>query len=281
MSAAGEQDRPQGVPTVPDPDGLAAQTRALADQISQSVGQAYLDFRRQYFHEANPSLATVPPSSQELQQTETARIAQRSLRLIPREAHAVPLVRDLMDHLQWVVDIHTLTDSERMQLHNLTMVFLHGMTDGVQAWYVNWLVASEHALQYATHPKYYLAFPWQGLLYRKPHDLVTFDTAVRTGDIAGIEREIKRVATELMAVLRDPVGTQPRLAFAGPDGERRKIIFDLKTSAALALAAYLAVELLRTVLGGSHPEQLPQSVIGLPAEIEQHMLPPAAPGAGS
>ena len=85
----------------------------------------------------------------------------------------LPLLRDMINHLQWEVDIHSLTEQERIELHNQTMVFLHGIQDGVQPWYVDWVLHVMQALQYVEHPDYYLAFPWQGILYRKPEELAS------------------------------------------------------------------------------------------------------------
>jgi hypothetical protein len=185
---------------------------------------------------------------------------------MPNEVHAVPLVRDLYDHLQWVVDIHTLTDNERIQLHNLTMVYLYGVMDGVRPWFVNWLAESEHALHRPLPAKYFLAFPWQGIFYRAAHELAQFEEAVRSGDTAALQHEVKHIGDRFVDVLRDPLSTQPKLAFSGEDGERRKLIFDLKTSAGLALGAYLAVETVRAL---THPgaEPPPRSVIVLPPEL--------------
>lgn len=269
MSGATSGDvAPQGPQVAELPAGLdlAAQTRDAARELYEAVAQPYLNFRRIYCQETNPTLATVPPRTNEAQQTEGARLAAGALRLMPREVHAVPLARDLYDHLQWVVDIHTLTDNERIQLHNLTMVYLFGVRDGIQPWYVNWLLGAEHALHTRLNSKYFLAFPWQGIFFRAASDLAQFDAFVRAGKVEGIEAEVKHIGERFIDVLRDPLGTQPKLAFSGEDGERRKVIFDLKTSAGLALGAYLAVETVRA-LTHPHEEQPIRSVIGLPAEL--------------
>lgn len=272
MSAANAPREDGQRASVSDAARLAEATHDLAARLYAAVAEAYLEFRRRYCHESDPSLATIPPRSDEAQQTEGAHLAQGTLRLIPREAHAVPLVRDLMDQLQWVVDIHTLTGTERMRLHNLTMIFLYGVKDGIQAWYVEWLLESAHALAHVTNAKYYLAFPWQALLYRKPHDLAAFEAAVRAGDVAEIGREVQQMAEHLVTVLRDPLGTQPKLAFAGPDGEQRKLIFDLKTAAGLALGAYLAAETVHALM---HPHQTAEplrSAIGLPPQLTPQVI---------
>jgi hypothetical protein len=258
---------------VTTPADLAAATRPFAARVFDSVSREYLQYRRVFHHDPNPSLDTPPPESAEAQQTEGARLAQGALRIMPREAQAVPLVRDLVDHLQWVVDIHTLTQHERTQLHNLTMVFLHGVTDGVQAWYVEWLHAAAVKLADVTHPKYYLAYPWQALLYRSPTHLAALTDAISSGSVTGIEREVQHMADQLAAVLHDPLGTQPKLAFMGRDGERRKVLFDLKTAAGLALGAYLAAETVRALTSLGRPQDdLPRSVVDLPAAMAPHLV---------
>jgi hypothetical protein len=265
---------PEGRPdAVTTPEELAAATGDFASHAFDAVAREYLNYRRVFHHDPNPSLETAPPESSDSQQTEGARLAQGALRIMPREAHAVPLVRDLVDHLQWVVDIHTLTQHERTQLHNLTMVFLYGVTDGVQAWYVEWLHAAAVRLADVTHPKYYLAYPWQALLYRSPSHLEALTEAINGGSVAGIEREIQHMADQMVAVLRDPLGTQPKLAFMGRDGERRKVLFDLKTAAGLALGAYLAAETVRSLTNLGRPQvDLPRSVVDLPQAMVPHLV---------
>lgn len=273
MSGA-EGAPPQGRPdVVMNAADLAAATRDFAARIFDQVAREYLNYRRVFHHDPNPSLDTSPPESAEAQQTEGARLAHGALRIMPREAHMVPLVRDLLDHLQWVVDIHTLTQHERTQLHNMTMVYLHGVTDGVQGWYIEWLHAAAVKLADVTHPKYYLAYPWQALLYRSPSHLGALTEAISSGSVAGIEREVQHMADQLTAVLRDPLGTQPKLAFMGKEGERRKVLFDLKTAAGLALGAYLAAETVRTLTHLGQPQPaVPASVVDLPSAIVPHLV---------
>jgi hypothetical protein len=262
------------MPPIADPARLAEQTRDFAARLGAAVAEPYLAFRRVYYHEAAPSLATVPPRSDAVQRTETAALAQRALRVFPRETRAIPVLREMLDHLQWVVDIHSLTEHERSAIHNTAMTLLHGLQGGIQAWYVEWLLFAAQRLQTATDPRYYLAYPWQALLYRAPDELKRFAADVRAGDIAGIERETQRMADSVIAVLRDPLEAQHRLVFAGPDGEHRKSLYDLKTTAALALGAYLAVDTVRGMLHEARPATPVLSVIrGLPPEIAAHIVP--------
>ena len=252
---------------------LADATRAAVQQIDAAVAQAYLDFRRTFYHEANPTLDSVPTPTNEVLRTEAGTIAEQTLRVVPRMIRELPLLRDLINHLQWEVDIHSLTEQERIELHNMTMVFLHGIQDGVQPWYIDWVLRVMQALQYIEHPDYYLAFPWQGLLYRSPQELATFEQAVTNGDVDGIMREVQRIGNGLVESLRDPLHIQSKLCFSGPHGERDRMIFTLKTSAALALGAYLAYDLAHDLLHPDH-HQPPVSVIqGFPEALAGHVLP--------
>lgn len=264
----------EAFPTVPNPAQLIEQTRDGAASVYAALSEEYLSFRRHYYHESNPSLDTAPPSSDEKMQTETAKLAQRTLQFMPREAHAIPLVRELLDHLQWVHDIHTISERERTTLNNVSLVLLHGVEGGIQPWLVEWLAEAEHRLQQATDRRYYLAFPWQGLLYRTPEELSAFDAAVRAGDTAGIEREVERLVNGLIRVLRDPLGTQPELVFSGPSGERNKTIFNLETTAALALGAYLAADQLHNIFQPHQPQPALRSAIQpLPSAVVAHLTP--------
>ncbi len=267
------------LPRVPNGPQLIEQSRAYAAQLYKTVGDYYLAFRREHFRDANPSLATLPPRNSAVQQTEAARLASGTLRVIPSATRNLPVLRDIFAHLQWEVDIHTLTETERLQLHNLTMSFLYGITDGIQPWFVDWMLGASYNLRVIPHADYYLAFPWHGLFYRNPNDLATFERAVATGEVAGIEQEIGRLADGLVKVLRDPMGTQPELAFTGPNAEQRRIFFNLKTAAGLALGAYLAAELVQTLVHPQHASNPPQSVLPeLPAQITTHVLPEESRG---
>lgn len=274
MSDSNAANAGETYPTVPNGAQLAERTREVAAHLFAEVSQEYLSFRRHYYHESSPSIETAPPASDEKMQTETARLAQRTLQFMPREVHAIPLVRELLDHLQWVHDIHTITERERTTLNNVSLVLLHGVDGGIQAWLVDWMVEAEHRLQAATDRRYYLAFPWQGLLYRPPDQLAAFDAAVGSGDVEGIVREVERLVSGVIAVLRDPLGTQPELVFSGPDGERNKTLFHLKTSAALALGAYLAADQLHNLVQPHQPQPELRSVIQpLPSAIVAHVMP--------
>jgi hypothetical protein len=253
--------------------GLAERTRAAIQPTVSAVAEAYLDFRKTYYHEAAPTLDSVPQHSDEVLRSESGTIAEQTLRFVPKLIRELPLLRDMINHLQWEVDIHSLTEQERIELHNMTMVYLHGVQDGVQPWYVDWVLRVMQALQYIEHPDYYLAFPWQGLLYRSPQELAVFEQDVADGNINGIIQEMEGIGNGLVEALRDPLGIQPKLCFSGPHGERDRVIFTLKTSAALALAAYLAYDLARDLLRPEH-HQPPVSVIqGFPEALAGHVLP--------
>ncbi len=269
---------PPTTPTirVSDPAKLVAGSRDFADEAYRVVGAAYLEFRRVYYHDPNPSLATQPTPITEVQRTETARIGAGTLSALPGEVKAAPIVHDLVNHLQKMVDIQSLTEVERTQLHNMSMAFLYGVKDGVQAWFVEWMLQCQEQLQHVTHDDYYVHFPWQGLLYRQPDELVKFEAAVRNTDVTGILREVGHYGDRLTEVLAEPVKTQYDLAFSGPGGERKKIVFNLKTTAGLALGAYLTVEATRALVGLGHREAEgpPLSLINdLPPALTQALEP--------
>src|SRR6185437_5868692 len=149
--------QPPTLPTihVPNPELLAQQSRPVADQLYQAVGNQYLAFRRDFFHDANASLATEPPAHPQPHQTETAKLAERALQVVPGGAHTLPIIGDLITHLQRVVDIHSLTENELLMLHNTSMIFLYGTRDGLQAWYVEYLLDAAHKLNNITDLEYF------------------------------------------------------------------------------------------------------------------------------
>ena len=274
---------PQDAPTpatngtamaVANPAQLVAQSRAMADQLYSEVSTAYLQFRHIYFEEESPSLANDPPMHPPAHQSETARLAQGALKVIPGAVRAMPILGDLAGHLQRVVEIHTLTENELLSLHNITMVFLYGVREGIQPWYVAYLDESAHQLLEATHPDYFLAFPFHGLFYQTPETLVKLDIALRQGDVAYIETHVQQLAQELIIVLHDPFKGQENLSFAGPDGERRKIVFNLKTTAGLAIGSYLGIEAVRSFISPHKDLPPPQAAIHMiPSEMDQYTLP--------
>jgi len=261
------------IPTVPNGATLFAQTHDFAAQVFAHVSEEYLDFRRKQYHEADPSLTTVPPKLDHSDQTAAGKVAEQALRFTPKEVRIIPFVHDLLDTLQWTVDINTLTDRERTSLHNISMIFLNGVNGGVHPWFVQWMLQAAYALQHATHPNYYLAYPWHALLYKAPSELVAFDQAVRTGDIPAMQDEVQKLAEHLVKVLRDPLHTQPDLAFSGPGGERRRTMFNIKVTAALAIGAYLAAETVNNLLHPPRESPPPESVVDFPQELEEHLLP--------
>jgi len=260
-------------PPIPNGAALFAQTHDFAAEVFARVSAEYLDFRRKQYHEQNPSLGTVPPKLDHSDQTASGKIAEQTLKYTPKEIRIIPFVHDLLDTLQWTVDINTLTDRERTALHNITMIFLNGVQGGVHPWYAEWMLQAAMALQQATHPNYYLAYPWHALLYKAPSELVAFDKAVRTGDIPAIQDEVQKLADHLVKVLRDPLHTQTDLAFSGLDGERRRMIFNVKVTAALAIGAYLAAETVNNLLHPPRESPPPQSLVEFPQALEDHLLP--------
>jgi hypothetical protein len=269
-TATSTADRPA---TIPNPSELVEQTRAFAAEVYQAVSTQYLEFRREYYHEDQPSLATVPPAHAEIRQAEVARLAESTLRLVPGVIKGVPLIGGFLEHLEEVADIHSISEDERTELHNMTMAFLHGIKEGIQPWYVEWLLASAHGLSQVSHAQYYMEFPWDGLLYKTPAELAAFDAAVRSGNIAALKSEIDQLGGRLIEVLRDPVRAQPALAFTGPDGERRHFLFNLQTAAALALTAYLVAEEVHAIVRPHRAAGPPQSALApLPPQLSERFV---------
>lgn len=258
----------QPIPLVPHPHELAARTRDFAAEVFEDVAEHYLAFRRAYYHEEQPSLATPPPQHTEIRQGELALLADNMLRLVPHAVKSLPLVGGLLEHLEEVANVHSISEKERTALHNMTMVMLNGVKDGVQPWYVDWLLATARNLAAVADSHYFMTFPWDACLYMPPRELADFDTAVRRADIPGIQRQIRQIANQLIEALRDPIEVQPKLAFTGPEGERQRAYFHLKTAAAIALGAYLVSAEVRTLLHPSAPETPMQSALApLPEEV--------------
>lgn len=247
----------------PNLSDLAGQTRAFADKTFKAVASEYLAFRREYYHEAHPSLDTPPQAHAEIRKSQLALLIESTLRLTPQVIKSIPLVGGFFKHLQQVADMHSIAEEERAALHTLTIGFLHGIQGGIQPWYVEWLLTSAHNLSRISDLDYYLEFPFDGLLYHDPASLAAFDSAVRRGDIEALQGEIERLAANLIKVLRDPVHTQPRLAFTGPNGDHRHAVFDLKTVAGLGLLAYLIAVEVRALSQPQHAGP-PRSVLAPP-----------------
>ena len=272
MSVSSPITTPLTPPAGPGPSELAEQTRTFANQTFNAVASAYLAFRREYYHEANPSLATLPPAHAEIRKSELALLIENVLRLTPQVVKSIPLVGGFLKHLQRVADMHSIAEEERTALHNLTIGFLHGIQGGIQPWYVEWLRASAHNLSQISNQDYYLEFPFDGLLYHDSASLAAFDAAARGGDVKALQREFERLAARLIEALRDPVGVQPRLAFTGSDSDHRRFIFDLKTAAALGLLAYLIAVEVRVLTSPRH-EVTPRSALApLPTQLKAEVV---------
>lgn len=268
MSTLSPIAAPRTLPAEPNLSELAQQTRTFADRTFNMVASAYLSFRREYYHEPQPSLATPPPAHAEVRKSELALLAESTLRLTPRAIKAIPLVGGFVGHLQRVADMHSVSEDERTALHNVTMGFLHGIRGGIQPWYVEWLLNSARNLSQITNLDYYLEFPYDGLLYRDQRSLAAFESAMRRGDARALRHEIEQMAARLIEALRDPASVQPRLAFTGPDGDHRRFVFNLETAAGLALLAYLITAEARLL---THPRQdtSPRSAVApLPAQLQ-------------
>jgi hypothetical protein len=259
--------------TVPDTLDLATATEQSAETLFNNVADAYLEFRRVYYREASPSLATVPPASNGVQQAHVAQLAENTLRVIPSSVKAVPLLGGLLEHLQQVANIYSMSETERTTLHNLTMLYLHGVNHGLQPWYVNWYLASAQQLSRVNHPDYFIEHPWDALFYLPPRDLTRFEEGVHTGDVAVITDCMHALAQRLIAALKEPIEVQSQLAFTGPGGDERRAAFQLKTTAALGFGAYLIWEEAHTILRPkSREDPTPASQLAaLPPETESLM----------
>jgi hypothetical protein len=243
--------------------------------LRATVVRAYLAFRREYYHEAQPDLMRAPSPHAEIRDAEVAGIARSVLRLVPQSVHSIPMLGGFLEHLEQVADIHSISEQERSELHNMTMLFLHGTEDGIQPWYATWLLASAKNLVAVDMSEYYFEHPWDGLLYRSPQELQKFEAAVRSADTTAVTGEVKRLAGRLVTVLRDPVKMHPELAFSGPKAEQRRALFQLKTTAALALGAYLIVNQFQQSLHprGPRSAQSKQSRLApVPAEMDASVL---------
>ncbi len=220
---------------------LAGATQTTAQRVYAQVAERYLAFRRAYYDETNPSLATTPPATNVIHQAQIARIAESTLHAVPEAIKTIPLIGGLLEHLQQVANIHSLSAHERLILHNTTMFFLHGVRGGIQPWYLDWLLATAKNLAQTLPPDYFMVYPWDALHYLPPVELTVFESVVRKGDIQGAEHVIERFAGRLSEALAEPIEVQPKLAFTGPEGKEREGAFNLQTAAALALGGYMVV----------------------------------------
>lgn len=272
MSVSTTQVRPIAVEAQKTLTDLASHTRAFAGQVYEDVAERYLQFRREYYLEDHPSLDTLPPQHAEVHRAELALLAEQTLRLVPAAVKSAPVVGGLLGHLERVADIHSISEVERTALHNVTMTFLHGTRDGIQPWYAQWLLASARNIAGVTDTDYFMEFPWDACFYMPPDDLAAYDRAIRTADITGIEAEIRRVADKLCLALKEPIDTQVAFAFTGPNADRRREQFQLKTAAALALGAVLIGEEARLLLRPHLPVQSLRSVLApLPDDLSSEV----------
>lgn len=256
----------------PNLSDLAEQTSAFADKIFKAVASAYLAFRREYYNEPQPSLDTLPQANAEIRKSELALLIESTMRLTPQVIKSIPLVGGFLTHLRQVADMHSIAEEERTALHTLTIGFLRGIQGGIQPWYVDWLLTSAHNLSRINDLDYYLEFPFDGILYHDPTTLAALETAVRRGDTEALEDEIERLANRLIKVLRDPVHTQPRLAFTGPNGDHRRTMFDLKTVAGLGLLAYLIAAEVRALSQPRHAGPPRSALAPLPTQQQAQVI---------
>ncbi len=267
MQVVGVEHQP--INKIPNSVDLPTATHESARRLYVAVAEPYLAFRRIYYHDPNPSLATEPPQHNGVQQASLAQLADRILQGVPKVVKEIPLLGTLITHLQQLADIHSLSEQERTTLHNLTMLYLHGVKDGIQPWFVEWYLASAENLGHVTHPTYFIEFPFDGLLYLPDGDVQTLKEAVSKGQVPVLEQAIQLLGERLIGALQHPIDTQVELAFTGPEGRERRTAFDMKTAAALALGGFLVLEETRHILHPPLQAQPPTSQLAaFPPEVD-------------
>lgn len=256
------------VTAAPHAADVAHVTRDRVAELHAAVAQQYLDFRREYYHEDTPDLARPPFPHAEIRQGELAGVARGVLRLVPQAMRSLPVLGGFLEHLEQVADMHSISEQERAELHTMSMLFLDGVQGRMQTWYIEWLLASARNLAQVEATDYYLDHPWDALLYHSPAELRRFEAAVRAADRVALEGELERLATGLIKALKDPIGMHVELAFTRPKADRQKLAFQLKTTAALALGAYLIVEQVQQQV---HPHRSAQGAHSRLAPVPNEM----------
>lgn len=246
---------------LPDPDALYKATHDIAATLFAQVGHDYLQFRRISYEETTPSLATLPPESHAIQQAEIALLADNALRFVTPALKSIPLIGGLVEHLQRVANIHSISQQERTALHNEAMLFLHGIKGGIHGWYVEWMYQAAASVSRVVRHDYFIYHPWDALLYMNDTQLAEFGEAIRSQNTDTITRYVSQLASSLRDALLDPVATQPKLAFTGPDHEEIEAQFNLKTTAALALGALLIAGEVQVLLHHHDTQTPPPSAI--------------------
>jgi hypothetical protein len=249
---------------MPNPEALIRETQAFADKVFRTVSTEYLEFRRTYYGEAQPDLNTSPPSHNQIHKAEAAYVAESVLRMVPQVVKTIPLLGSFLQHLEQVANLNSISERERTALHHISMRYLHGIDGGIQPWLAEWLGSAARQLSHVDTASYFMSYPWEALLYMPPAALATYARAVEHGDIAAIVAVVGALGKRLADVLRDPIAAQARLAFTGPEGERRKKVFHLKTGVALALGAYLVADEIHVLLRPHEVGASPESVLTPP-----------------
>jgi hypothetical protein len=153
------------------------------------------------------------------------------------------------------------------------VTFLYGVQGGLQPWFVEWFLATAQELAEVRDERYFMRYPWDACLYLDAQELAELKAAVRTGNGREIEPFVQQLADQLLEALHDPVKAQAEFAFTGPDAERQKTIFTLKTVAAITLVVYVVSSGARALLADHKPKVPLQSVRApLPAEIGAHQV---------
>jgi len=260
-------------PTLPGLTTFPGRTRETAAKLHATLSEAYLGFRHTYYHEDAPTLAMLPPAHAEIHQAELARLAESVLRVMPPAVKSLAIFGGLIEHLQNVANLHSVSERERTALHNLTTVVLDGLTDGIQPWFIAWRLETARRLSTVADGAYYLTFPWEALLYLDSAELADLEEAARRGNVPELECDARRLAQRLIGVLHDPIGAQPDLIFVGPDADRQRLRFHLKTVVALGLAVYLVFAQARRLFNPPRPQPVPTSTLPpVPEHVQAHLL---------
>jgi hypothetical protein len=186
---------------LPASNTLPIQTRDFAATLFTQVAEAYLAFRHEHYREDHPVLTSPPPLHAEVRHNELAVLAENTLRLVTPAVKSLPILGGLLEHLEEVVNIHTITEVERTDLHNLTVTFLYRIQGGIQPWFIEWCLTSARHLAQVSDEHYFMRFPWDACLYLDGQELAELEAAVREDDGKEIERFVRKIADQLTEVL--------------------------------------------------------------------------------
>jgi hypothetical protein len=276
-------DSPSTQPTtavaVVDLSNLAERTHADIQKTYETVLKEYLNYRHVHYHEKNPSIETDPTPVNTVHRGGIVPLAENALKIIPQDIRNIPVIGGLLVHLEDVIDLNTFAEDERRGFHDLTVVYLLGIQDGIQPSFVQWYLDMARKLQQPVHPRYYFAYPWEGLLYLNPEKFIAFSKAIQTGDASTIKNQIIDLGNRIIDTLRDPMKAQSTLAFSGPNEQARRRNFHMKTTTAVVVGTVVAFGVARAVIQrnpSSNPG--PSIMTPIPQDILAHRKNSQLPG---